>query len=101
MPESLSHATYFILLRAALPDIFFRQTPKGGVAAASADGVVNRPVGRKLSRAALRPFGRFTTPASQSLGHPSFRRRGAFCCRHASSLVVQACKTRSFNSHST
>src|SRR5215204_3154494 len=24
------------------------------------------------------PTGRFTTPTSQSLGHPSFRRRGAF-----------------------
>src|SRR5215203_434882 len=26
----------------------------------------------------FRPIGRFTTPTSQSLGHPSFRRRGAF-----------------------
>ena len=36
------------------------------------DGVVNQPLRLKLL-----PIGRLTTPASQSLGHPSFKKEGS------------------------
>ena len=40
--------------------------------------MVNQPLRLKFGLVDTSPTGRLTTPASQSLGHPSFRRRGVF-----------------------